>query len=1026
MSFFRYIHNQKLFVHYLTIIIIVLGFIAFFGLRKEARPNVNFNRVTVAAVYPGASPSDIEELVIDPIEEKISEVEGIEEYRSVSYSGAGAISIKIDEEYPDADEVADEIRRKVSEVKSLPTQVEDPIVTEVKAINIPILRLALFGEIDAFDLKIEIEKLKDFLKTIPGVQSVSYTGLEDLQLQVLTDPKRLARYDLSLIDIINSLTVWSRQQPGGLIENSVVSKNVTIGSDYNDIDKLKNFIIRVNDAYQSVKISDIADVRFGLEKTQKQSIFGDRSAVLVTIVKKPTADIVDTVDAIKKGLDRYSKNLPDNLNYKLYTDGSTRVRDRLGIVTFNAIFGLILVLILLIVFLDWRSAIVTSMGIPIAVLGGIFVIYLLGNTMNSLVLVGIIIVLGMLVDDAIVVCENIYSKLEEGMSGAKAAISGVSEIAVPVLATVATTVLAFFPILFMKEVIGQFLRVIPLTVIAMLLISLFEALLILPVHATDIMKTVVHKESYFKKLEAKYKSYIHWSFKHKYKIIIAMLVLSVVTVIQGRTLFNRFSLFPPTGLEGLSVRLELKKNSPLKDTATALKELSKKLEDVSEGTFESIYSTAGEVTTGGSSGSRQNASHLGMINVIFTSDPSFYKVEKKILKNINQAIYEYKEATGVKTTVTLDRPGPPVGKPIQLQIASRDMSFGLEIVNKIKEEFLKMKGVHSLETDLDGDSKTVRFLINDLYVKSAGLNLQDISKTIFSSTTGVITSEILKSNEKIEILVGIDPKAELSVDQILELKIPNPQGTLVAIKGFVSAVEEFKASSIQRYNGIRTVTLFGEVDEEVISGKQANQRIQPFIEKLVEENPTIKIETGGGEKDRLNALSDTGRLYILAILLIFITISLAFKSVYFPFLVLLSVPMGLCGVVWSLTLHGQPLSLMGIVGIVGLSGVVVNVSILLLKYFQEKLQEGLPIEEALVQAGARRLRPILITTITTLVGLLPTIYGIGGVDTFIQPLALVLGWGLLVATLLTVFVLPALISVLPFKVGNQHQTDANN
>jgi multidrug efflux pump subunit AcrB len=1014
MKFLEFLQKNKLFIHYSTIVIVIAGIVTLMTIQREARPNVNFNRVTVQAFYPGASPSDIEELVIDPIEEKIAEVDGIEEYRSVSYVGAGQISITIDDSYPDPAEIIDELRRKISEVKDLPSEVEDPVVREIKAENIPVLNLALYGDLDAFNFKLETEKLKDFISLQFGVQSVEYSGMGALQLKVLTRPEKLSEYDITLEEIQSKLSSWAKQKPGGLFENKEYVSNLTIGNDLNDLEGLKNFIVRSNDYGKSIKLSDVADIDFALESLQSSSIFGDKDAVLFTVVKKPFDDSIRVVDNLKEKLDEYQKSLPPSMKLKLYKDQSKRIRDKLKIVISNAVTGLALVLIILLIFLDWRSSMVVSVGIPVAVLGGIALVYYLGNTMNSLVVVGIIIVLGMLVDDAIVVCENIYSYIERGLSPMKAAVKGTSEIALPVIASVLTTVFAFLPIAFMKEIIGQFLRVIPITVVAMLVVSLLEALLILPIHAEEIMRPKKEKKkSFFHAIEKRYERYLHWSMAKRWPLMIILTVFFAFSLVQGKKIFERFSLFPADGLEGLSVRVELEKNGPLYKTTKVVKEISKQLIDVSEDTFENIYSNLGSVTTGGSGGSRQNGSHLAMVNVSFTSDPDFIYKEKRIVKNIKRVVSEYIKKTGVKLSVTLDRPGPPIGKPIQLQVTSRDFAFGEKIIKKIKTELSKIKGVQALESDNDGDSIKYRLEVNNELAVSEGVDPAKISRTIFASSTGRVAEEILKNNEKVEILLGItEAKTQdnYPIEKILELKVRNNAGQAVPLKTFVKIIKERGPSSIQRLNGLKTITLFGEVDDNVVTGKQVNKQIAPFIKKLREENKTISIVTGGGEKDRLNAVKDTMRLYLLAIVLIFMTISLTFQSVIYPFLVLTAIPMGISGVIWSLVLHGKSLSIMGIIGIVGLSGVVVNVSIIFLKFIQDRLREGADFKEAIIEAGVTRLRPITMTTISTLIGLLPTIYGVGGVDTFVQPIALVLGWGLFVATTLTIFFLPALIS----------------
>ncbi len=1002
----------------------IVGGFVMMNMQREARPNVNFNRVNVSVAYPGAAPGDIEELIIDPIEDKISEVDGIKDFRSVSYTGAGAISVEIDDTYPNPEDIVDELRRKISEVRNLPADSTDPVVSEAKASSIPVINLALYGDADPFTFKLETEKLKDFLKNQKGIQSVSSSGISDLQLKILADMKKLEQEDVTLEELMGQLQNWAKQKPGGLFESDNEVGNLTIGEDFNNLQELENFVIRSNYSGKAVLLSDIAKVEFNLKKLQNAKLFEDKESVLLTVIKKPFYDSVKAVDNLKIALNKYRISLPKSLSIKEYKDQSIRIRDKLKIVTSNAVTGLVLVLIILLIFLDWRSAAVTSIGIPIAILGGIILLAWMGNTMNSLVVVGIIIVLGMLVDDAIVVCENIYSYIEKGYSSHEAAYLGTKEIALPVIASVLTTIFAFLPIVMMEGIMGQFLKVIPITVITMLIVSLIEALGILPIHAEELMKPKKkNKEGFFKKIEAMYKKYLTFSIKFRWIMIIVLIGIFGLSGLQGKKIFEKFSLFPSEGLNGLSVRVELEKNIPLEQTKNKVKLLTKELLKVSDGTFDTLTSDLGQVTTGGRSGSRQNGTNLAMINVSFVSDPGFIYKEQEVLKNIRKTVKSFSQVQEVKTSITLDRPGPPIGKPIQFQVTSRDFDLGKSIVDQIKSKLEKINGVNSVETDLDGDTLSYRVRIDNKKAIIAGINPSKISKTIFSATTGLVATEILKNNEKVEVLLSLQDSSRAKVEDILELKVRNGRGIAVALKSFATLEEQRGPASIQRLNGLRTITLFGEVDDKVITGKEANKAVAPFVKELREKNQAINIAVGGGEKDRMNALKDTMRLYVLAILMIFMVISLSFNSVLYPFLVLTAIPMGLSGVIWSLVLHGKSLTLMGIIGIVGLSGVVVNVSILFLKFIQDEIRSGLPFEKAVIKAGASRLRPIIMTTLSTLIGLLPTIYGVGGVDTFVQPIALVLGWGLFVATSLSLIFLPALITCFKRPLLYGHRND---
>jgi len=1017
---FKYLFKNTLALHYLTLVIVVLGLWVIFTLQREARPNVDFNRVNVSVAYVGASPSDVEELVIDPIEEKIAEVDGIEDYRSVSYVGAGSIAIRIDDSYPDPSEIIDELRRKIAEVRDLPDEVDDPVVTEAKAINKPVLNLALHGDLSPEKFKLETEKLKDYLMLQTGVQSVSYTGIGELQLQIKLNPKKLASFDITVGEVIDDLSSWIKQKPGGLLENKKNVLNLTIGKNLDSIKIIQDFVVRSNDVGNNIRLKDIAEIVFDLESLQSGSLYEDHAAVLFTVVKKPFFDSIQTVDHLNTAIESYRDRLSESLKVDVYKDESIRIRDKLKIVTSNAWTGLILVILVLLVFLDWRSALVTSMGIPVAIAGGFIILYLLGQTLNSLVVVGIIIVLGMLVDDAIVVCENIYSNLEKGLSSRQAAIKGVSEIALPVIASVLTTVFAFFPIVFMSDIIGQFMRVIPITVISLLSFSLFEALFILPIHADEVMKTVVKKSKtgFFSRIENGYKNYILWSVRKKYLLLPCLVLFLALSAFQGKKVFEKFSLFPSEGLEGLSLRIESKTNTPIENTRALVIELTKRLMPLADDNFDNIYSTLGQVTTGGNGGSRQNGAHLAMVNIGFVSDPDFISREKQVLRDIDKISKDFATEKKIKISTTIDRPGPPVGKPIQFQVTARNMEVSKEIVDTLKKEFSQIEGVNSLETDLDGDSVKLRVSIDNQLAISQGISPITISNTVFSSSSGKKVSELLKNNDIVELLVGIDKDDDFNENEVLNLRVRNRNNQAVPLKNFVKIIEEREPSSIQRFNGLKTISLFGEVDEKFISGKEANQKIRPVVAKLKEKFQSARIETGGGEKDRISAVKDTSRLYILAIFLIFIVISLTFNSVIYPLLVLTTIPMGLAGVIWALVIHGKGLTLMGVIGIVGLSGVVVNVAIIFLKFIQEAIFAGESFQGAIASAGVNRLRPIVMTTISTLIGLLPTIYGLGGIDTFVQPIALVLGWGLVGATVLTLLFLPLIVAFFP-RLGRQ-------
>ena len=381
----------------------------------------------------------------------------------------------------------------------------------------------------------------------------------------------------------------------------------------------------------------------------------------------------------------------------------------------------------------------------------------------------------------------------------------------------------------MKGIMGQFISVIPMTVIAMLVVSLVEALVILPVHADEIMKTRKEKKSIFSRVEGHYRRYLNWTINHKWIMLVIMIGIFAVSIMQGGRLFQKFTLFPATGLTGISIRLEVERNTPIAKTAELANILSQRLDKISGGDFESVYANVGQVTTGGAGGSRQNGSHLAGISIIFTSDPDFIQREKPLLAKIREVTAAFGKEYNTQTSVTISRPGPPVGKPIQYQITSRDTESSRQILERLRGIFAEIPGVNSLESDADGDTRKYRFLIDNSFAISEGVDPASISRTIFAASTGVVTNEITKNNEKVEILVGLAGQDNFSIKELLALKVRNRGGQAVPISAFVKSIEESGPSSIQRLNRVRTITMFGEVDEKVISGSRPMPKLSPKL-----------------------------------------------------------------------------------------------------------------------------------------------------------------------------------------------------
>ncbi len=1015
-SFTEYLLRNRLLVHYVTLSILAFGLFGLVSLRREARPEVNFDRIAITVPYNGASAEDVEELILKPLEEKIDELDGIEEYRSTAFEGVGSMSIKIDADYSEKREVIDEVQRAVDQIRSFPSDVEDPVVLEIKASKITVYSFALVGDVDELTLREQAEDLKDKLINLEGVSSVDTGNLKDLEYRIQVSPEKLKNRSLSVFEIMQTLTNWNRVSPGGEIDSEGKNYSIRFDEQLKTPKDILDLTIRSNDAGLGIKIGDVGSVKLKNKEVKQELLVDGLPAVSLSVIKDESADIIQVVNRVKGFLEK--QEFPDKMSIEVYYDDSTRIKARLKSVIFNALFGLILVLLSLTLFVSTRLAIVTSIGIPVAFLGGVGLIYLLGLTLNSLVVLGMIVVLGMLVDDAIVVAENIYSYVEKGEKPFDAAVKGVSEVASPVVATVSTTIFAFLPVAYMAGIMGQFLRVIPITVIVILFFSLFEALFILPSHCVELLKQKedkeVNKKSFFDKLRDKYVAYVNWTVKTGFHVLFMVLVFVGVlsaTAVIGIPIVKNIVLFPAEGIEFLSVNAKLPQNSTLDKTKEVAAKLAQALKEseMSKDIF-SISTNVGSATAGGLSGVREQGTHLSQTTLRLSTDPDFIKREKKVIKKIKELVASLEKETGAKLSTRVERPGPPVEGDIQVQVSSRRFDKSQAAINEIKEALSKTEGIINLQTDLQNKSEYFRVKVDKALAVENGLSFDNLTKVVFSAFYGVPATTTRIGDNEVDIVVSLDSKSRKDISNLKDLLFLNNRGSLVPLKSFASIEKQKSIPSIQRLNGSRTITLFGDVEPAKISAPEANAILKKSLVEIKPKHSSVNIEVKGSDKQRMDSLKDTGKLYLFSLMGIFIAISLSFNSIGFPFMVLFAVPFGLIGVVWALFLHDKPLSLMGMVGVVGLSGVVVNSSIILIQFFLEKYRSGAEVKDAILDAVGRRFRPVVITSITTLLGLAPTIYSIGGnSDPFVQPLALALGWGLMVSTILTLMLLPSYV-----------------
>ena len=1016
--------RHTLFVNLLSGFLIIAGLVSMFQLRREAFPEVSFDRVTVSTFYRGASPEEVEKFVTTPLEKELREVDNITEIKSASGQGSSLIALKMSPDASDKDKIVDDIQKAVDRVVDLPEGVQNrPLVTEIVSKNIPIIKVAVSGEMDELTLRRWADTLKEDMEDIDGVASVRRKGWRDEQYWVEPDLERMKDLHVSFDEIMEALRRQNVTVPAGKIRSSGVEFMVKTSGEFKTAEGIAGTIIRANDAGNWLKVEDVANVRHAFEdETETSQVEGTRAITLI-VIKRETGDAIRIVADVKKAIGDFEMRAPDEVKVSTFYDLSYYIERRLNVLKNNGFIAVIFVVATLFLFLHPIPAILTSLGIPIALLTTFYAMNLLGMSINLISMFGLIVVLGMLVDDGIIISENVYRHIEEGLSPREAAIKGASEVIAPVTATVLTTIAAFSPLLFMSGLLGKFMKAVPLVVILALGASVIEAFIILPCHLADFCKPI-HKETgngarrekpWFRKVMATYQRWLSGALKYRYWVLGGIVSLFIFCVILA-VFFMPFVLFSSRGVEQFYVRAE----APPGVTLERMKEMVGPVEEFVAGIPRDLLDTY-ETAVGSMSEERgfdpdaQSGSNMAQITVYMTPSQGRRKTADDIMDEMRPGLEAlHKKIPGLtKLYFRKQREGPPVGKAIDVSIRGEEYA----VINQIKDRmqaFLKTKkGVLDVSDTYNLGIEEYHVVVDAERAALASLSIQQVAASLRYAVDGGVATTIkpTKAEEEIEVLVRLPREERDTLNIFNKLVIANRSGDLVPLNKIARVKKYQGLRSITHLDGKRYISVNGEVDNKKMTSAKANQLVAQEFKNVAQEHPGYSLRFGGEQEEMMKSMRSLLTAFAIAFLLIFLILATQFNSLVQPFIVMTTIPFGMIGVILAFILHGEPISFFAIMGIVGLTGIVVNDSIVFVDFINNLRRKGVERRLSILQAGSIRLRPVLLTTITTIAGLSTVAYGIGGSDPFLKPMALAITWGLFFATVLTLIVIPCLYAI---------------
>lgn len=1024
----RIIHfliHQKLFINLMVFLILLTGFFMAKSTNREAYPEVNFDMVSIQTEYPGGSPDELEQLVTVPIEKKLREVDGIDKVRSYNIENVSVLAVYIEDDAPDKKQVVQDIKDAVDLVDNLPDKAELPIVEEIKIDKTTAIDIALYGKVPGVsyrEIRDAADALEDFLYEIKGVAEVEDFGFYDKEFLVEVDPDAQQKFRIGLNTIINTLARRNLDLPGGPLRIDDKEYVLRTKGQYENTKEIEDTVIMSNDAGFITRIRDVATVSDTFEEADVLERFNGRKAIILRVWKKRSADEINLVNKLKEELSEYKITNSENVVIKTFNDTSRYTRNRLSAVQTNAITGFFLLALILFLLLGKRMSAIVTTSIPIAFMAAFFAMKLGDITFNVISLFGMIMVLGMIVDFGIVVAENSHRYMQMGISRTEAIEKGVSEVFWPVTMTLLCICAAFAPLLFLSGIVGKFIRGIPIVLIICLTASWIIAMFIMPTYLNMFSnenstspkpKARRDKNNYFEKgkfgsVQKKYQQFLVASLKHRYITLGGLIILLFIALIMVKII--GFVFIPGGGAEELEIKLKFPQETNLQANLRELKKIEEIILRLPEEELVSLHSKVGSDITGFIDPKPGEGTHKSTIQIYLSPEKDRERDAAPILDQLRTDILtaqkEDKLSKSMGFEFTEKRRGPPIGKPVNVEIRGKDFN----IIKKISQEYMDylgtIKGVRDITFDLEEGKQEYRYMPNEVMAARTEVSVMDIANALNASFQGTVATSVRQGKEDIDIRVRFPEDARKNKKSLDDVMIANGTGGLIPLDRVTHLNKQPGFTQINRLDYKRIVQVQAEVDTEHTTSIEVNHMLAKKFKDIEKRYPGYSISYGGEQEETGERMGEMGVLFLFAILIIYIILAVYFNSLMIPFVVMSAIPFALVGVIFALFVHGQPMSFMSTLGLFSLAGVIVSNTLVLVQFINYMRDEKLVLKDALVKAGVIRLRPVLLTSGTTVLGLFPTIYGLAGKDYFVAPLALSFGYGLIFATFITLVLVP--------------------
>ncbi|MBU0784867.1 MAG: efflux RND transporter permease subunit [Gammaproteobacteria bacterium] len=978
------------------------GVFGFMNMTKEVFPEFELDLVTISVAYPGASPEDVEQGIVLAVEEAISGVEGIVEVNATANESSANILVEIDES-EDAQAVYDKIKQEVDRITTFPGDSEVPNVT-LTARKRGVVTLVVYGDTDELSLRNLAEEVRDGLLQNPGITQVDLNETREQEIHIEVPESRLNAYGLTLQGIAENIRSNVVEVSGGSISTLGGEILLRVSERRDFANQFAQLPIVSPVGGTPLKLGDIATVRDGFQDVDKYATFNGKPSIEISVSRIGEQTPIGISEATLEALEKIRPLMPQGVDIAVVTDRSDTYKQRQELLAKNALMGLVLVMVLLTIFLDWKLAFWVTMGIPVSFLGAMLLLPLFGVTFNMISMFAFIVALGIVVDDAIVAGENIYEYRQQGMGLLDASIQGARDVAVPVTFSILTNIAAFAPLLFVPGFLGKIWGVIPLVVCTVFIVSLMEAIFILPAHLAHSResKSRFHdwqqrfSKGFSRFIELRYTPVVVKCVEYRYMSMaagIALMILVISWPVSGRM---GFELFPQVESDLSEVRAIL----PLGSTREQVNRVRDK---IVASALKTVEATGGEEQ---STGIYASVNENTITVKTYLTPPGIRPVPTA--EFTNQWRTDVGTIAGVETMrFAADSGGPGSGPAFTVQLSHRNVDTLRQASEALARELSNYPMVSEIDDGFQNGKEQFSFTLKE-EARRLGLTSNEIGRQVRAAFFGSEALRQQRGRNEIKVLVMRPETERTAQTDVRDLLIRTPQGTLVPLHALVNFDDTRAFASITRRDGRRTISVTANVNPRNQAQQVQSATVQDLMPKLMADYPGLSYSFAGRQQDFSEALGGLGKGFLVALLLIYVLLAIPFKSYLQPFIVMLAIPFGIFGAILGHLMMGYSISIVSMMGILALAGVVVNDSLVMVDYANQKVREGMSPYDAICTSGVRRFRPIMLTTISTFGGLAPMIFETSRQAKFMIPMAISLGYGILFATAITLLLVPCL------------------